>query len=193
MSQSDISVAEHRGRNVGLHGFMFVAGLAVANWLSIGCYFIVNPTLQWRLVLGLQGLAPFTLLALRLWLPESPRWLILNRRDTEAYITLFKLHVTKTDTTHALASEEQELIRKQIDLDARHETSWAALSRRPSTRRRLLLGMYMMFLQQSTGQNVLYGFQVNSLTTVDWQPLLVVSFYVTWAAVLNLLGGAVMD
>ncbi|OCF40822.1 hypothetical protein I317_05357 [Kwoniella heveanensis CBS 569] len=196
MFQSEISVAEHRGRNVGLHGFMFVAGLAVANWLSLAAYFITDPVLQWRLVMGLQALAPIILLALRFWLPESPRWLILNNRDEEAFETLCKLHDNKDDVDHRLAHEERELIHNQLELDARQDTSWKGLFTRPSTRRRMLLGIFLMFLQQSTGQNVLYGFQVNvlaSLGLVKWQPLLVVSFYVSWAAVLNLVGGVVMD
>jgi MFS family permease len=196
MYMAEASVAEHRGQNVGLHGSMFVAGLAVVNWASLGTYFSTNATLQWRLILALQVVAPIILLSLRFWLPESPRWLILHGQDELAYETLCKLHDTAEDDGHTVAQAERSLIRQQINLDGQHDTSWSALCRRPSTRRRLLLGVFMMFLQQSTGQNVLYGFQINVLTTLGltgWQPLLVVSCYVTWAAALNFVGGYLMD
>ena len=196
MLQSEISVAEHRGRNVGLHGTLFVVGLSCVNWISFGLYFATNTTLQWRLILALQAVAPIALLSLRFWLPESPRWLTLQGRDDDAFECLCKLHDEPEDATHQLATTEHTLMRKQVALDATHDITWSGLFKRNSTRKRLLLGIFLMFMQQSTGQNVLYGFQVNALTTLgltDWQPLLVVSFYVSWAATLNYVGGLLMD
>ena len=175
---------------------MFVTGLSTVNWLAFGTYFMKNEQLAWRLVLGLQAVSPIILLSIRFWLPESPRWLELKGREQEAFDCLCKLHDEPGDTTHALATTEHNLIRKQIAIDAKHDASWSALFARPSTRRRLVLGVFVMFMQQSTGQNVLYGFQVNTLTTLGltgWQPSLVVSFYVTLAATLNYVGGFFMD
>lgn len=46
-------------------------------------------------------------------------------------------------------------------------------------------------MSQSTGQNVLYGFQINVLNTLGlagWQPLIVVAFYASWSAILNFVG-----
>lgn len=60
------------------------------------------------------------------------------------------------DTEHKLAEEEQQLIVKQIKLDSRHDTSWIGLFSRPATRRRLLLAMFLMFLQQSNGLRLLH-------------------------------------
>ncbi|WWC58299.1 uncharacterized protein I303_100839 [Kwoniella dejecticola CBS 10117] len=196
MFQSEISVAEHRGRNVGLHGFMFVFGLAAANWGGLGAYFAVNTTFQWRLLLALQAVPTIILLALRFWLPETPRWLIMNGRSDQALDTLRKLHDDGSEIGHRTAEYEQNSIIAQVELDSRQNTSWKSLLIRPSTRRRLLLGIFLMFLQQSTGQNVLYGFQINTLSTLgltEWQPLLVVAFYVSWAATLNLVGGFMLD
>ncbi|WVW83553.1 hypothetical protein I302_105574 [Kwoniella bestiolae CBS 10118] len=196
MFQSEVSVAEHRGQNVGLHGFMFVAGLATANWAGLGAVFSSNMALQWRLLLALQAVPSILLLVLGVWLPETPRWLILNGRPDEALITLKKLHDDGSDAEHQRALDEQSEIVRQIELDSRHDTSWSALFARPSTRRRILLGIFVMFFQQSTGQNVLYGLQINSLNSlglIGWKASLIISCYVTWAAVLNFVGAALLD
>ncbi|WWD08562.1 hypothetical protein V865_006674 [Kwoniella europaea PYCC6329] len=196
MFQSEVSVAEHRGRNVGLHGFMFVAGLATANWAGLGANFSPNEQLQWRLLLALQAVPSILLLILRFWLPETPRWLTLNGRPDEALDTLKKLHDDGSDAEHQRALDEQQEIVKQIELDSRHDTSWKALFTRPSARRRMLLGIFLMFFQQSTGQNVLYGLQINilnSLGLTGWKASLVISCYITWAAFLNFVGAALLD
>ncbi|WVQ82904.1 hypothetical protein IAT38_005040 [Cryptococcus sp. DSM 104549] len=196
MFQSEISVAAHRGRNVGLHGVFFLCGLASANWTCYGAFFATNQSLQWRLPCALQAVAPLLLSSMQGWLPESPRWLIQHGRSEQAFTTLCKLHDTPGEADHALAKEEQLMITKQIELDSRHDISWGGLLRRPSTRRRLMLGFFTMFMQQSTGQNVLYGFQVNVLASLGVgasEGLLIVGCYVTWAAVLNWVGAWVMD
>lgn len=117
MFQSEVAVAEHRGRGVGLHGFMFVAGVATLNWIALGAYCIPNLTVQWRLVIALQAVSPLILLGLRFWLPEPPRWLVQNGRGEEAYRVLQRLHDTPTDVDHRLAYTEYMLICKQVDLD----------------------------------------------------------------------------
>ncbi|ODO09184.1 hypothetical protein I350_02784 [Cryptococcus amylolentus CBS 6273] len=197
MFQSEISVAEHRGSNVGLHGFLFVSGLATATWAGFGAYFASDPSLQWRVLFAIQAVPALALLAARWWLPESPRWLAMNGHPEKALETLCKLHDTPEDRDHKLAKEEQQLITKQLELDSRHNTSWIGLFSRASSRKRLFLGMFLMFLQQSTGQNVLFGFQVNVLNglgVTGWKSLLVLSFYTTWAATLNFVGaGALLD
>ncbi|KAK6906873.1 hypothetical protein I203_100860 [Kwoniella mangroviensis CBS 8507] len=196
MFQSEVSVAEHRGRNVSLHGFMFVAGLATANWAGLGANFSPNEQLQWRLLLALQAVPSILLLVLRFWLPETPKWLTLNGRPDEALGTLKNLHDDGSDAEHQRALHEQQEIVQQIELDSRHDTSWKALFTRPSARRRMLLGIFLMFFQQSTGQNVLYGLQINilnSLGLTGWKASLVISCYITWAAFLNFVGAALLD
>lgn len=191
--QSELSPASHRGRNVGYHGFMFVAGLSCCGWIGFGLFFLSGRDVSWRVLLGLQAVSPLVLLGLSVMLPESPRWLLLNGRDEEALAVLSKLYA---EEGVEVAVAEQSAIRAQIQLDAQHDTTWKGLFSRGPTRRRLLLGAFIMVAQQSTGQNVLFGFQVNVLATLgltDWQPLLVAAFYVTWAAILNLVGGVLLD
>ena len=195
--QSEIATKEERGKNVGAHGFMFVFGLSCVNWVALGCYFIKNQELAWRLVFGLQAATPLLLLLIGLWVPESPRWLVMNGRSSEAYTIMRRLHGdSESPENHDMITIEVAAIEQQVEIDSHHDVSWLGLAKRPSMRRRLLLGMFMMFFQQSTGQNVLYGFQVNVLSQLGltaWQPLLVVALYTLWAAVLNIAGALVVD
>jgi MFS family permease len=195
--QSEIATKEERGKNVGAHGFMFVFGLSCVNWVALGCYFVKNQEIAWRLVFGLQAVPPSLLLLIGLWVPESPRWLVMNGRSSEAYAIMRRLHGnSESPEDHDMITTEVTAIEAQIEIDSHYDISWLGLVKRPSMRRRLLLGMFMMFFQQSTGQNVLYGFQVNVLSQLGltaWQPLLVVAIYTLWAAVLNIAGALVVD
>jgi MFS family permease len=195
--QSEIATKEERGKNVGAHGFMFVFGLSCVNWVALGCYFIKSQELAWRLIFGLQALSPLLLLLIGLRVPESPRWLVMNGRSSEAYTILRRLHGnSESHEDNNTTTIEVAAIEQQIEIDSHYDISWLGLVKRPSMRRRLLLGMFMMFFQQSTGQNVLYGFQVNVLSQLGltaWQPLLVVALYTLWAAILNIAGALVVD
>jgi hypothetical protein len=54
-----------------------------AAWAGFGTYFEPNPTIQWRLLVALQCVAPLILLLGSPWIPESPRWLINRKRDQQ--------------------------------------------------------------------------------------------------------------
>ncbi len=79
---SEIAPADKRGRLVALFQFNIVFGILIAylsNYLlgSLG-------GLSWRFMLGVQALPSLLFLALLYAVPESPRWLALRGRVSEA-------------------------------------------------------------------------------------------------------------
>lgn len=126
----------------------------MASWTGFGCYFEKNPAIQWRLCLALQIVAPLLLIIGSPWLPESPRWLILKDRHEEGFTILRKLHHRATDPDEILAREEFLQIRQQVALDASQSLSFLELWKKPSTRKRLLMGLFVMCIIQSTGDLV---------------------------------------
>lgn len=77
---SEIAPAKDRGRLVALYQFNLVFGILIAfltNYL-IGQFFGVN---NWRLMLGLEAIPAFAYTLLVLTVPESPRWLVLKKKD----------------------------------------------------------------------------------------------------------------
>ena len=108
--------------------------------------------MSWRLCLSLQIVAPLLLLIGSPWLPESPRWLIARsdhksgENERKALEVLRKLHVKPGDTSDIAAKEEYYQIRKQIELENQTGvTSFAAMLKRPSYRKRMLCGILVQY------------------------------------------------
>ncbi|KAH7267975.1 hypothetical protein MRS44_011740 [Fusarium solani] len=194
--QSEVSPAHARGEMVGMHAVFLVAGYAGASWIGLGCYFEDDPTIQWRLCMAFQILAPLLLLLGSNWLPESPRYLIYHGRLNEGLQVLKNLHSSKDDTTHRLAANEFAEIQRQIDLDREHELPWLALWKRPNTRRRLIYGFLAIAVAQSSGVLVINNYQIvlyQNLGVTGWKALLLLSIYTSWACFMNWVNAMLLD
>ncbi|KIW78865.1 hypothetical protein Z517_08704 [Fonsecaea pedrosoi CBS 271.37] len=194
--QSEVSPAAQRGRMVGQHGFLLVAGYAVAGWSGFGCYFQANPQIQWRLLLALQVVAPLALIVASPWVPESPRWLVHKAKDDRAMDILKKLHHTSEDVNDLMAREEYYQIHAQIEYERTKPNNLWAMWKVPSYRRRLVISWCLQFLAQSTGCVVVANYQVllyNNLGLHDSIPLLLAAVYLSWAAGCNLFAAMVVD
>ena len=101
---SEVAPAKIRGRLAGSFQLMIVTGIFVAyltNFLFVG----FGDT-GWRWMLGIM-IVPAALFAILLrFIPESPRWLVLNNRDEEAKVVFAK---TGEPNAAALIREEHEL------------------------------------------------------------------------------------
>jgi SP family arabinose:H+ symporter-like MFS transporter len=84
---SEISPPQYRGRMVGLFQFNVVFGILIS-YLS---NYLIGQTGEnsWRLMLGIQALPSALFLVLLRWVPESPRWLLLQpNKEAAATATL---------------------------------------------------------------------------------------------------------
>ncbi|KAJ5743398.1 hypothetical protein N7533_010500 [Penicillium manginii] len=197
--QSEISPAEARGRMVGSHGFLIVTGYAFAAWTGYGCYFSPSPAFQWRFELSAQVIAPAILLMGTPWLPESPRWLVEQDRQSEALQILQQLHPSEDESNiHSKAQVELNQIRTQLSIDQEMEASggrWALITN-SSYRKRLFCGCFVQFIGQSTGVLVINNYQVslyNSLGLYNSVPLLLYAVYLSWAAGMNYVSTFIID
>ena len=77
---SELTRAQHRGRFVLLYELVFPIGLVAASLL--GLWIVPNYGWQWMFYIG--ALPAILALMLRMLLPESPRWLAVHGRATEA-------------------------------------------------------------------------------------------------------------
>jgi sugar porter (SP) family MFS transporter len=106
---SEIAPAEKRGRLVALFQFNIVAGILaafVSNWLLGGL-----GEHDWRYMLGVETLPAVLYLVAAGFIPESPRWLAVNRgRVEEARAILRRSDATHADSILAAVSAEQPRI-----------------------------------------------------------------------------------
>lgn len=75
-------------------------------------------------------------------------------RHEAGYQVLRKLHTRPDDPDEIVAREEYLQIRRQIELERADKLSkgWGALFKKPSMRKRLILGFGTQFIAQSTGE-----------------------------------------
>ncbi len=79
---SEISPADKRGRLVALFQFNVVSGILLA-FLSNYLLFGISED-SWRWMLGVQAVPSLLFFVMVFTVPESPRWLVKNGKDSEA-------------------------------------------------------------------------------------------------------------
>lgn len=141
---SEVAPPSVRGIFVDLHATMLLVGYMMAAAVGYG-FWLRNTSTSWR---GLQAvnIIPAILLLVALpFLPESPRWLLMKGRRDEAAAVLNKLH------TPDEAQVELLQIERQVKIDRTLPSSYLALIKKPSYRKRAILSFATPVCIQLTG------------------------------------------
>lgn len=169
MYMSEMSPPAARGWQVGHHPIFLVFGYVASNWIGYGCYFAPSHLSQfaWRFPLAVQCIAPILLLAGSPWLPRSPRWLMSKGRAQEAWNNLSKLRRSPEDPEDLVAKEEFYQMREQLNLEARvradlNQSVWIAVWKKPSYRKRMIIGFMTQWGVQFAGPLVIVSALVSS-------------------------------
>jgi len=146
---AEISPARLRGRLVAITQFNIVFGILLAFFSN---YIIkemhLGPT-EWRWMFGVEAFPAAAFFLLLFLTPESPRWLVGQRRSNEARNVLARMG---TDTGNA----EQEIAEIQASLDLEHHSLREPLFQKSYTKPVLLAVAIAMFNQLSGINAVLY-------------------------------------
>ncbi len=143
---SEITTSSNRGKLGGLYQFWLVFGILVAfisNWALKG----VDGANDWRWMLGIEAVPAllYTLMVLRI--PNSPRWLISQKKDTDSALKVFK---------SIYSQEEAEKQIQEIKSNLEETTSNDGLFQKKYSNI-LWLGFLIAFFNQLSGINfVLY-------------------------------------
>lgn len=143
---SEISSPENRGKLGALYQFNLVLGILIA--------FISNYLLQgfggdndWRWMLGVEAIPAILYTIMVIKIPNSPRWLVLNKGDDEGALNTLKLIYTD-----AQAHEKLKDIKAHNPIGAAKEKLFSGNYRTP-----LILAFLIAFFNQLSGINfVLY-------------------------------------
>ncbi|KAH7921398.1 general substrate transporter [Leucogyrophana mollusca] len=202
--QAEISPPSSRGLLVGQHGAWIVAGYAIASWVGVGTFYSTNMSFQWRFPLALQCASPLALLCCSPWVPESPRWLLMQGRHAESWDIVSRLHVDAHDQPDSqkklsYAQKEFHQMVKQVEMDT---NAWAAgggarqMFTKPSYRKRMWMGFFTQYSAQATGAMVVNNYIVNlyhGLGINGGLVLVLGALYVTVATGANFLASVLMD
>lgn len=144
---SEISSPNNRGKLGGLYQFNLVLGILIA--------FISNYLLQgfggnndWRWMLGVEAIPAIAYTFMVLQIPNSPRWLAINRGDDQRAMNTLRLVYSKQ-----MATSKLQEIKKNLTLG--NNVKEKLFSRRYKTP--LVLAFLLAFFNQLSGINfVLY-------------------------------------
>jgi sugar porter (SP) family MFS transporter len=156
----EIAPAEKRGFLVSVNQMNIMLGFSVAYFAN---YFMLQASQSgadwvialgvdqhaWRWMLGLEALPALTWLVLLVWVPESPRFLMLRNRRSEAAVVLNRLRPVE-----AVAPELDEIERSVARAAGRRYHPRELLD--PTLRLCLVLGILLAVAQQVTGINAIY-------------------------------------
>lgn len=141
-----------RGMLMGVATCCNVGCFCLANWIAYGLY-EEGDAFQWRFPLGFQLTFLFVVAPVLLFVPESPRWLLLRDRDEEALLVLSRLmgHDKSVEDYEVLA--EWRSIKTAIKIEREDQVPITdVLQHRDRTQnfRRLILSCGTQFFQQFT-------------------------------------------
>ena len=174
---SEISPASHRGRMVSLYQLAVTTGFLGAFLMN---YFISqnaagysapNPMMMqilgseiWRGMLGAETIPALLFFIVIFFIPESPRWLIVKRREVEASNILSKVYSASSDVSFQI-NETRQMLNEEKRSD------WKLLLS-PGIFRAVLIGSAIAILGQFMGVNAVlyYGpsiFETSGLSSGD--------------------------
>jgi sugar porter (SP) family MFS transporter len=161
---SELSPAEKRGRLVALYQFAITIGILSSYFCNAGLLKLsVSDSLHstsgmihklmvsevWRIMLGTSFIPAFSFLILLLFVPESPRWLVLRGQSDKAFIILQRI----------LSPEQSGNEISEINSNLHAEKGGFGTVLKGNFRFPLIIGISLAFLTQVSGINVIiyYG------------------------------------
>jgi len=131
-----------RGAMISVYQLMITIGIFVA-FLSDTAF---SYTGNWRWMLGVIAIPGALFLFGVLFLPDSPRWLMMKQREPEALDVLRRLRGNPD-----IVEREANDIREQLKMPQR---GWHLFLENRNFRRSVGLGILLQLMQQFTGMNV---------------------------------------
>ncbi|KAJ5726129.1 uncharacterized protein N7483_007486, partial [Penicillium malachiteum] len=132
---AETASAEDRGKLIVAQLVTNIFGIVITNCMNYGFTFIPDNPVSWRFPLAFQCFFALVTIAMVLISPESPRWLVMKHRVSEARDVLSRLMNMSTDDP-VVVDQIQNLVAT-------------------FTLRRILLGAGTAFFQQVGGTNVI--------------------------------------
>lgn len=176
---SEVSVAEYRGRLVSLYQVAITVGFLGAYLFNYGLLLFSAGSAQslenellhkifasevWRGMLGMETLPAILFFAIIFFIPESPRWLILKRKNESALSILHRIY-------GSLQEAKTQLLQTESVVNNEQKSEWRMLLK-PGIRKAVLVGMAIAILGQFMGVNAVlyYGptiFEESGLSSGD--------------------------
>ncbi|RSL52215.1 hypothetical protein CEP54_011016 [Fusarium duplospermum] len=145
----------HRGRPY--NNFWWVGNI-LAGWVTYGTNLHIKTSWAWRIPTILQAGFPSIAMALVLFLPESPRWLISKDRTEEALAIFAKYRGEGDPNSPIVQLQYQQILEEHNHEDPGRWWDYRELVDTRSARYRIMLVVATAFFGQWSGNNVISYF-----------------------------------
>ncbi|OQS03534.1 Major Facilitator Superfamily (MFS) [Thraustotheca clavata] len=164
----EIAPSESRGQITTLHQLMLTIGILGSSILGYGL--VSSVPAGWRYVNAFVGVPAVLQCMLMSWIPESPRWLLVNGAQDKARTQLFRLRKAVYETEIDL---ELKSILHDINNDKKNEPKDISFCGLWVYKRPMIIGSLLVFFQAMTGINtvILYSSKIFHFAGVD-QPIM---------------------
>ncbi|KAL9941696.1 hypothetical protein ACHAQF_009179 [Verticillium nonalfalfae] len=151
--QSECARPEKRGFLILISGALISGGIMISYWVVYGFYFLEGQV-RWRFPVMFQSFFTILVMIGLLYLPDSPRWLLMKGRTAEAREVIGRLLDRPEDS--AEVDEEVNQIAAALNVEHNGGRFKRLLTNGPSQNlRRTLLGIAAQFFQQICGINLI--------------------------------------
>ncbi|KAK8117126.1 quinate permease [Apiospora kogelbergensis] len=157
---SEVAPSDIRGTIMTFWQLNYSVGSFIAYWIAYATSLNIKRLgdWDWKLVVIFQLLCPVTICSLIFLQPESPRWWIQRHND----VAKCRAALTKIRATEAEIEDEVLAIREAIEFEKEAiSSSYWALFKDPSVRRRLWLAFALNIGQQLSGQGTLNSYSTS--------------------------------
>ncbi|PGH18867.1 hypothetical protein AJ79_00283 [Helicocarpus griseus UAMH5409] len=151
--QSETSQAHERGKLVMVEGMLITAGITISYWINYGFAWIGENEVAWRFPLAFQIFFALIIFGTILNLPESPRWLVMQGRETEAIEVLESLNDKPRDDPFI----KNEIAAVRATVQEMSQGSYSSLFKMSEYREfhRVVLAYVNQMYQQISGINLI--------------------------------------
>lgn len=139
---SEVADEQHRGSLISVYQLMITIGIVLA-FISDAVFSYYG---AWRWMLGIVAVPGAVFMLGSLFLPDSPRWLMLRGRCDEALETLVSLRPSREEAEKEIGEIQDRLTHKQ--------RGFSMFMENPNFRRSVFLGIGLQIVQQLTGINI---------------------------------------
>ncbi|OAG11765.1 uncharacterized protein CC84DRAFT_50769 [Paraphaeosphaeria sporulosa] len=151
--QAECVKSHRKGTILMISAGAFIAfGLALSYWVVFGFAYLSNFAAAWRVPIAFQIIFALVALAILIFMPESPRWLILTGREDEALRVLSALN--DEDIEGPEIRDEFLQIKDAILIMAKGSASSMTSNRERRNFHRMVLAYGVQVFQQMSGINL---------------------------------------
>lgn len=154
--QSECARPEKRGFLILVSGALISGGIMISYWVVYGFYFLEG-SVRWRFPLAFQSFFTILVMIGLLYLPDSPRWLLMRGRAGEAREVTARLLGKSEDDPAVIEEMNQINAALSVEKSGGGFKMRELLTNGPSQNlRRTMLGIMAQFFQQICGSKSTY-------------------------------------